>query len=79
VLVFVDRSAAAWLHHGDVGRFSLWFLPGTSLLNVGGSFVETAATAASCWVIALGVRRVTSRWTDMHERDREEPVVEAPW
>lgn len=82
VLVFVDRAAAAWLHHGDIGRFSLWFLPGTSLLNVGGSFVEMAATAAACWVVALGVRRITARWSDVPEEadEREpDPSTEVPW
>ena len=61
LLVFVDRTAAAWLHAGDVGRFAVWFLPGTSLLSVGGSFVETTATAAASWVLASSLRRFTQR------------------
>jgi hypothetical protein len=76
VLVFVDRAAAAWLHHGDVGRFSLWFLPGTSMLNVGGSFVEMTATAAACWVIASALQRATARWEEDPVPGGEETVLE---
>jgi hypothetical protein len=77
VLVFVDRSAATWLHRGDVGRFSLWFLPGTSMLSVGGSFVEMTATAAACWVVAWGMQRVTAPWEELPVSDDTEPVPEA--
>ncbi|MCC7043671.1 MAG: hypothetical protein IT183_07410 [Acidobacteria bacterium] len=76
VLVFVDRSAAAWLHHGDVGRFSLWFLPGTSMLNVGGSFVEMTATAAACWVIAWVLQRSTARWEEDPLSGHKDAVIE---
>jgi hypothetical protein len=76
VLVVVDRSAALWLRHGDIGRFSLWFLPGTSMLNVGGSFVEMTAAAAACWVVAWGLQRVTARWESMPLPGDDEPVME---
>ena len=62
VTVFVDRAAAAWLHYGDVGRFSLWYLPGMSLLSVGGSFVEMTATAAAAWVVVWVLKRALGRW-----------------
>lgn len=69
VTVYVDRSAAAWLHYGDAGRFSLWFMPGLSLLNVGGSFVEMTATAAASFVVIWVVRRLVERWELPMERD----------
>ena len=58
LVVFVDRSAAAWLQAGDAGRFTFWFLPGMSLLYVGGSFVEMAATAGASLAVAWGLQRV---------------------
>ena len=72
VTVFVDRAAAAWLHYGDVGRFSLWYLPGMSLLNVGGSFVEMTATAAAAWAIVWTLRRV------LGQREMAPDVFTAP-
>lgn len=77
LLVFVDRSASAWLHRGDAGRFCLWFLPGTSLLNVGGSFVETTATAAACWVLAWLMQRLTMRWEERPFHHTDETDAEA--
>src|SRR5690606_2889122 len=47
VLVYVDRSAFVWLYRGHAGRFAMWFMPGISLLVVGGSFVELTGTAAA--------------------------------
>ena len=53
-----DRSAAAALHRGDPVRFALWYLPGLSLLNLGGSFVESTASAAASLLMALMVSRL---------------------
>ncbi|ODS54463.1 MAG: hypothetical protein ABS36_11215 [Acidobacteria bacterium SCN 69-37] len=64
-LVFIDRTAAAYLREGDAGRFALWFLPGTSLLGVGGSFVETSASAAASLLLAWVLLHVTARWDDL--------------
>ncbi len=55
---YVDRAAAAWLQAGDAGRFTFWFLPGLSLLYVGGSFVEMTATAGASVAVAWALRRV---------------------
>lgn len=60
--VFVDRAAAAALHAGDAGRFTFWFLPGMSVLHVGGSFVEMTATAGASLVIAWMLQRTLVRW-----------------
>ncbi len=61
VLVYVDRSASVWLHLGDVGRFALWFLPGLSLLQIGGSFIELTSGAAAAWIVAIASNRVSAR------------------
>jgi hypothetical protein len=62
VVVYVDRSARAWLDRGDAGRFAIWYLPGLSLLLVGGSFVEMTSSAAAALVIALAFTSVTRRF-----------------
>jgi hypothetical protein len=62
VTVYVDRSASTWLHRGDVSRFAIWFLPGLSVLQVGGSFVEMMSTGAAALVIALACSRVVARF-----------------
>jgi hypothetical protein len=62
VVVYVDRSARAWLDRGDAGRFAIWYLPGLSLLLVGGSFVEMTSSAAAALVIAFAFTSVTKRF-----------------
>jgi hypothetical protein len=62
VTVYVDRAAAMWLHRGDISRFALWFMPGMSLLQVGGSFVEMTSSAAASVVVVLLLDRVTRRF-----------------
>jgi hypothetical protein len=62
VVVFVDRAASVWLHYGDVGRFVVWFLPGLSLLQVGGSFVEMTSSAAAGLVVALTFRKLSGHF-----------------
>lgn len=64
VLVYVDRTAAAWLYYGHAGRFATWFMPGISLLVVGGSFVELTGTAAASAAMVWLLRRVTDRWEE---------------
>lgn len=70
VTVYVDRSAGTWLHRGDVSRFAIWFLPGLSVLQVGGSFVEMMSTGAAAVVIALACSNVAGRFA--------RPVPRAP-
>ena len=55
IVVMFDERAGWHLWHGDVQRACLWYLPGLSLLQVGGSFVDVAATmmgALGCAVLA---------------------------
>jgi len=47
LLVLIDERAALHLAHGDVKRCSLWFVPGLSLLQVGGSLVDISLTAGA--------------------------------
>jgi hypothetical protein len=52
LLVLADRSAAIHLNRGDSGRFLLWYLPGLTLLQVGGSLTEVTAMAGASYVVA---------------------------
>jgi hypothetical protein len=56
VVVTADRQARRALARGDVHRFTLWFLPALSFLQVGGSLVEILSTAAAGVVCALLLR-----------------------
>jgi len=47
LLVLIDERAAFHLAHGDVKRCCLWFVPGLSLLQVGGSLVDVSLTAGA--------------------------------
>ncbi len=62
VVVYVDRSARAWLDRGDAARFAIRYVPGLSLLLVGGSFVEMTSSAAAAIVIVLAFTRLTRRF-----------------
>jgi len=58
VLVVVDRMAWIHLASGSVDRFVLFYLPGLSLLQIGGSLVEVTTSAAAGIVVAVMLNRV---------------------
>jgi hypothetical protein len=64
VLTLIDRSARWHLQRGDASRFLLWYLPGLSLLQGGGSLVEIAATAAAALALAFIVRHLVAMISD---------------
>lgn len=57
LLGYVDAQAARYRDAGDWHRFTLWFLPGLSLLQLGGSLVEVTSSAAAAIVVALLLNR----------------------
>jgi hypothetical protein len=68
-----DRFAARSLARGDAARFLLWYLPGLSLLQIGGSFVEVTSSAAAAIVVAAVLNHVTGRlYPDRRDRVRAE-------
>lgn len=80
VVGWVDRRAAAHMYAGDWRGFTLWWLPGISLLQVGGSLFETVSAAGASLVFAIllqRVRPVRIRWdaapTPMIPGDRSYP------
>ncbi len=58
VLTWIDRSAFDRLCLGDASGFLLWYLPGLSLLQVGGSFMEVTSTAAAGLIVAVALNRL---------------------
>ena len=63
-----DRFAHAHLASGNVEGFTRWFLPGLSVLNLGGSFAELTSTAGAALIVALVVNRaMSSRRRDVVE------------
>ncbi len=67
-LVLVDERAAFHLAHGDVRRCCLWFVPGLSLLQVGGSLVDVSLTAGAGIAVAL-LANSSLRWLFPHSTD----------
>jgi hypothetical protein len=57
IITIVDWSAYQPLKQGDWQRFICWYLPGLSLLQVGGSLVEITSSAASAAVLSLLLNR----------------------
>jgi hypothetical protein len=54
---WLDRTATGRLLEGDWPGFVLWYLPGLSLLQVGGSLVEAVSGASAALVVALMINR----------------------
>jgi hypothetical protein len=62
VLVTVlDTAAAERLAANDLHGFVLWYMPGISLLQVGGSLMEVTTSAAASVVVALLVNKYLER------------------
>jgi len=74
VMVLVDERAAFHLAHGDVRRCCVWFVPGLSLLQVGGSLVDVSLTAGAGVAVAV-LANSSLRWMFPHATD---VLVEAP-
>jgi hypothetical protein len=66
VVGVVDRRAAFYLTRDDWLGFTRWFLPGLSLLNVGGSLVELTSSAGAAVLIAWFVQWIFARPSSLH-------------
>jgi hypothetical protein len=61
VITTLDWQAGQSLARSDLHGFILWFLPGISLLQVGGQLVEITAGAGASLVAALLVNKYLDR------------------
>jgi len=57
IVGWIDRAAIARLHDGDWPGFTLWWLPGISLLQVQGSLVDAVSSAGAALVVAALIQR----------------------
>jgi hypothetical protein len=57
----IDTAAGRHLRAGNWRGFLLWYLPGLSLLQVIGSFVEITSTAGAALIVAYLVARFVGR------------------
>jgi len=73
LLAMLDQAAAERLAANDLHGFVLWYLPGISLLQVGGSLVEVTSSAAGSLIAAL----IANRYLD-HMRHKKLPSIAAP-
>ena len=73
IITIVDWSAWQPLKQGDWGKFLFWYLPGLSLLQVGGSLVEVTSSAVSAAVLSLLLHRY---WMRRTERRKPRPIPE---
>ena len=84
-LVTVDARAAAALAAGESGRFLMWYLPGLSLLQIGGAFSELTGTAAASllfaailsWAARLWFSQARLRGDDARSTTPDEAQAEA--
>lgn len=53
-----DRRSAMHLERGDVGAFMLLYVPGLSVLQIGGSFAELTGTAAASVLVVVLINRL---------------------
>ena len=58
-----DPRAGRILQEGDWRGFLLWYLPGLSLLQVGGSFVELTSSLAIGIAVAYVITRIPLQTT----------------
>ena len=62
LIVTVDRKARWALEDGDSARFLTWYLPGLSLLVIGGSFVEATSGAGAALGVAVALNFGARLW-----------------
>jgi hypothetical protein len=72
IVTVLDLQAAERLGTNDLHGFVLWYLPGLSFLQVGGSFVEVTSSAAASIFVALMANKVLDRL------QKEEKQAQAP-
>ena len=58
VLTLIDLTAGSKLQSGNKLSFSVWYLAGMSMLNVGGSMVEMTASAGASVIAAWGLNQL---------------------
>ena len=71
----LDLAAAERLAVNDLHGFVLWFLPGISLLQVGGSLVEATVSAVASITVAFLANKYLDRLQGADVRGASMPPV----
>jgi hypothetical protein len=79
VITIIDVGAAQSLARGDLHRFVLWYLPGISLLQVGGSMVEVTTSAVASFFVALMANKYLERTERRHVLEAAVTDLEEAW
>ena len=74
LIAAADRLALQALKRQDAIGFTLYFLPGLSALQVGGSFAEITSTAGAAVVVTLILRHWTNRFAPPAPLDSAEAL-----
>lgn len=74
-LAWLDHAAAERLARGDAFGFLMRYMPGLSMLQVGGSLAELAGTAAASFVLVALVNRFFAPLAASRESPRPEGAV----
>jgi hypothetical protein len=75
LVTVLDGMAAEHLARTDLHGFVLWYLPGLSLLQVGGSLVEVTGSAAASIFVAIVVNKYLERLQRKHAASSLSPVA----
>ena len=75
VIAILDTLAAQCIAANDLYGFVLWYLPGLSMLQVGGALAEITTSAAASVIVALAVNKYLDRF---EKPKQEEPKTIMP-
>jgi hypothetical protein len=74
IIASIDKGAGRSLANNDWLSFACWYLPGMAFLQVGGSFVEVTAGAASSLIVAALVKCLVS-WYCRNAGEKWSPSI----
>ena len=74
IIALIDNGAGRCLATSDWPNFVCWYLPGMTLLYVGGSLVEVTAGAAASLIVAVTIKFLISSYR-RSEIDKRVPVL----
>jgi len=69
IVTICDTCASERLGSGDLHGFVMWYMPGLSLLQVGGSLAEITSSVAASVFVAFLVNKYLSRKQHKHEEE----------
>jgi hypothetical protein len=62
LVMLIDRQSARCLEAGNIPMFALWYVPGLSILQIGGALAEVTATAGASAAVVVAASVVARRY-----------------